>query len=330
MQMPRSHQMDNRLNALALMAVYHEGSSAEALLEFMSDKEKSVCRTKIQEIIISSPSKLKEKALLKIQALISAESFNGISEIHPAWIYEAIKDEPPRIMGVIMRYLPSKQVRYILQKMPEDVRAKIPSLLESFAVPKPVMELIINNFTSRFLSFHVSKHLKKYGFENVHFLNGEELHALFIELGVLEVAMALEGVSDKLLSVVLNRLNLKDAKKLHHRMGEIRGVSKGIKQQARYAILELGDELDDPEQMLLEVGFGSFAKAVAGEMREVYELIRQKLSPHEAYKLRRLIDENFVGNPPALVEERKNLVLNCIAMLAREKVIDENWEKFAV
>lgn len=320
---------NNRLQTVALIAVLHEGDRAKELLEFLGEGDRRACERRITNVIESTQSKRSEKVWQRLNGLIASEKFSGIAEIHPAWILEALKDESPRIMGIIMRYLPSKQVRYILEHLPTNVKTKIPTLLESFAVPNEILDVIRHRFESRFLPIHISKTQERFDFDQIYYLRGGELRLLFAELGLCEIALALAGLGEKLLSVVLNRLKLKDAKRLHLRMDELKGASEELKQQARYAILETEGEYAGSEEMLVEVGMASFAKAVSAEDGETYALIRQKLSPHESYQLKRAIEEQALGNPPALVEERRNVVLKSIAKLASEGSIDQQWERFA-
>ncbi len=317
------------MHAVALMAVLHEGEGARELLPFMGDGERAACEKSVAHLLTSTNGDRNEKLRSELRALAASESFSGIAEIHPAWILEALKDETPRIMGIIMRYLPSKQVRYVIEHLPPEVSSKIPTLIEAFAVPKTILEVIRRRFEARFLPIHISKTLDRFEFHHLYYLKGEELERLFVELGLREMAMALDGLSEKMLSVVLNRLDLSDAKRLHRLMQELRGVSREIKHQARYAILEADDERAASGQLLMEIGMSSFARAMNHGDEELFALLRQKLSPRMAYALKRLIDEQAHAITPALADERKELVLTCIAGLAAENRIDAQWVRFS-
>jgi hypothetical protein len=169
----------------------------------------------------------------------------------------------------------------------------------------------------------------QFDFEHIFYLKGDELGVLFMELGLYEVAMALDGMSDKFLDVILNRLNLRDAKRLHQCMADLNGMAKELKQQARFAILESDMDHADADRMLRDVGLASFARAMSPDDEETYALIRQKLSPHDAYQLKRLIDEHARTTPPAIREHRRALVRRCIASLSAEGKIDAQWSRFA-
>jgi flagellar motor switch protein FliG len=323
-------RLNNRTHAVALMAVLHEGEKALNLMEFVGEADRTACEERVEAILGSDDGRKAEAISLKLRALTSSEKFSGIAEIHPAWILEALKDESPRIIGIIMRYLPSKQVRYVLEHLPKETREKIPTLLEAFAVPQHVLDIIRSRFESRFLPIHISKSQDEFGFEHLYYLKGEELETLCVELGLWEMAMALSGVSDKMLRVLLNRLDLKDAKRLHEKIKELKGVSKELKSQARYAILESEAENVGSRQLLMEVGLASLARAMAADDDDrLFALIRQKVSPHFAYALRREIVERSSGISPEAMEDRRALILKCISSLAEEERIDGQWARFS-
>jgi len=321
-------QTNSRRQTVALLAVLNEGEGAADLLHFMNDGDKKACETKISTLIDSNNSDGLEDVRLKLNALIAAKQFSGIAEIHPAWILEELKYESPRIIGIIMRYLPSKQVRYILKNLPPEIRDRIPNLVEAFAVPEAILDVIKKRFESRFLPIHISKTQDNFSFEHLYYLKSDELEVLLSELGLCEMALALDGLSDKFLQVVLNRLSLKDAKRLHKYIKKMGGYSREIKQQARFAVLETGDDVCS-ENLLVEIGLGSLARAMNPKDEELYLLMRQKMSPKIAYVLKRFIDERASCNSQVSVDERRKLVLSCIAELAGEMRIDGQWAKFS-
>jgi hypothetical protein len=65
------------------------------------------------------------------------------------------------------------------------------------------------------------------------------------------------------------------------------------------------------------------------EDEDLFSLIRQKLSPKIAYMLKRFVDERAHHNTDDAVEERRGLILSCIAGMARDSKIDGQWVKFA-
>ena len=313
---------------MALLAVLDGGERARDLCAFLGDEERE--RSEAAIIRFLQVRKDSGEALkMRLKALASSDTFSGIAEIHPAWILDAIRYEPPRIMGVIMRYLPSKHVRYILERLPADVKDRIPKLIESFAVPQDVLSIIRQQFEARFLPMRISKALAHFELEHLYYLKGDELEVLYRELGMCELALALIGMSGKIVRVVLNRLNLKDAKRLHMRIDELAKSSRELRQQARYALLEIDDDASSSDELLIDIGLASFSRALVNVEESVIERMCQKLEPRVASVLRRCIADSASSTPPALIDERTVLVLSSIASLAREDRVDSQWVRFA-
>ena len=78
-----------------------------------------------------------------------------IKDIHPSWILELIRDERPRVIGLICRYLPGQQVRYLLDHLPAATKSRLPSLHESFSIPEPLVEQVRLFFERHFFHLQV-------------------------------------------------------------------------------------------------------------------------------------------------------------------------------
>ncbi len=318
---------EQRMGAVALLAAVREGADrAGALAAFMTEDDAHAYEECVAQV---NADATQEDVGRRLTARSCAEHFSGIAEIHPAWILEALKGETPRIIGIIMRYLPSKQVRYLLDRLPADVKKGIPTLLESFAVPQPILEIIRARFEARFIPIHVSKAREHFDFDHVYYLKSEELELLITELGIVEVALALDGLSEKLLGVVLNRLKLKDAKRLYKSMQETKGVARELKQHARYAILEAEAHDESAERLLVDIGIESLACAMAHDDGSIRAVLCQKLDPKIVHALKRGIDERAQSLREEIVRERQALVCDAIARLASEGKIDGAWVRFA-
>src|SRR3989344_5710237 len=112
----------------------------------------------------------KEEIPSQLKALRAQESFSGIAEVHPAWLVEALKRESPRVIGVILRHMPSKHVRYILERLPRRTVEKMPQLVEAFCVPKEILSVVRHRFEKNFLPFHSSRSLKTFDFSHLYYL----------------------------------------------------------------------------------------------------------------------------------------------------------------
>lgn len=318
----------NRQRMVATLAVIESGEKAADLAAFVCDDEKGSLKSAIESCLKIDPTEREFKLRQQARSQLSSEQWSGLAEVHPAWILEELKNESPRIIGIILRYLPSRHVRYLLEHLPPTIRFAIPNVVEAFSVPGPVLDVIRRRFESRFQPLHLSRSIENFGFDQLYYLRGDELEVFFKDLGLQELAMALHGISGKSLGVLLNRLSLKDAKRLQRRMRSLGTVSNVLKRQARYTVLEVEGEHLGPEHLLMEIGLAAFARAISPTHHDLFRMLEIKLDPRISYVLKRYIDERLEKNTKDVAEERQNLILSRVAALAGENLIDQSWSKF--
>ena len=317
---------ENRRRVLAALAVKNGGQEASKLLDYMSEEDRAVCEPLIN-LYLAEPNREQAMDLL-IRHMVAAWRFSSIAEVHPAWILERLREEPPRVVGIILRYLPSKHLRFLLKHLPPHIRETIPGMMESFAVPGPILEVIRQRFERHFLPMRICRSEEKFGFEHLYYLKAEELEALVRDLGISELAIVFSGLSGKAMRAVYNRLDLKEARRLQSRMGELGDVSPELFRQARNAVLEIEGQHLGPKLMLTRLGLAALASATGREYERVGRLIQQKLSPHDGYLLKRLADETKLRGDGGVAVERRDIVLGLVASLAREERIDSVWARF--
>lgn len=321
--------LNNRQQIIAAMAVLEDADKASELISFLGSADREAVKSAIESHLTVDASERETKLKGLISSMVASEQWSGLAEIHPAWLLEELKTEAPRIIGIILRYLPSRHVRYILENLPPTVRFAIPNVVEAFSVPQPVLDVIRRRFESRFAKLRLSRAQEQFGFEHLYYLRGSELESFFRDLGLQELAMALHGISGKSLTFLYNRLSLKDAKKLQARIKLLDDVSDALRRQARFTVLEVEGENLGPDHLLLEIGLAAFARAVSLKHGELARLIEIKLDPRISYVLKRYIDERAQKNTRVMVEERQAIILSRVAQLAREHVIDESWSRFS-
>ncbi len=322
-----SLQSNNRRRAFSALAVRRDGETARALLDYMTDRESKACSDLIKRF---EKQPRRDQALEQlIRQMIASERFSSIAEVHPDWILERLKSEPPRVVGLILRSLPSNHVRNLLERLPPMLRERIPNMVESFAVDPKVLEVIRKRFESNFKPMRISRLVGRPGFEHLYFLKSEEITELVHELGLWEMAIALSGMSQKALHMIFNRLDLKDAKRLKRRIDEIKGISTELYRQARFNLLEIEGRHEGSERMLFSVGLVALACAAREDDVPFLELLMQKLEPASGYLLKRFIDEHKKRINVAVASERQMIILKLVAQLASEGHISAEWKRFS-
>lgn len=316
----------NRQRIVAALAVLNEGGEAAGLMKFASEGDGKECSS-IMDAYLGQPDReLSMRQIIK--HLISSEQFSSLAEVHPAWILERLRDEPPRVVGIILRFLPSKHVRYLLKNLPPMLCEQIPNMVESFSVPPEILGVIRKRFEKHFMAMRISRSVEKLGFENLYYLKEAELDEMFRDIGLTEMAIALCAMPSKVLHIVYNRLDVKDAKRLQARIRELGGVSPELFGQARSTLLQIEGEGAGPKRMLRMIGLSVFAEAVDARHGDLVRMVQQKMDPRDGYLLKRLVDERRVRKSPVPMEDRQFMILNSVSLLAREGRIDEAWSQF--
>lgn len=317
---------ENRRRVVAALAVLCGGEGAPALADYASDEEGAAVRRLVEAYSRGKDCGPRMQQL--IRQMEASEKFSSLAEVHPAWILDRLSYEPPRVVGIILRSLPSKHVRYLLKNLPPMVVAQIPNMIESFSVAGPVLDVIRRRFERHFLPMRVSRTIERFGFENLYYLKGEDLALLIREAGLAELGIALSGMSGRTLHAVFNRLSLKDAKRLQRRMKGLKGISPELFRQARYTVLEVEGKHIGPDRMLARIGIAAIASAVEEGHEMLIRLLQQKMEPADAYLLKRSIDERRMRVCPAVARERRSLIIRIVELLSKEGRIDRLWARY--
>ncbi len=316
-----------RLKMLSAIGVRRRGGRAVELLNYLPEAEAEAAGELMQGYAAQPDRDYALEQLIRQMA--ASERFSSLAEIHPAWFLEQLRSEPPRVIGLILRSLPSKHLRFVLENLPPMLRARIPNLVESFAASKPVLDAIRRRFERRFLPMRITRAIEHPGFDHLYFLKGDDLALVVREIGLTELAIALSGMSSKALHIIYNRLELKEARRLQRRIKGLSGVSPELHRQARFNLLEIEGRHEGAEQMLASVGLAALSCAAADEYDGLVRLLMQKLPPAEGYFLRRCVEARRSRVQRTLGEERREMVLRIIAELAAEGRIDPQWRCFA-
>lgn len=317
---------NNRCRIVAALAVLRLGKDASSLADYTSVDDAAIIRNLIG--VYSREDDCRARMRQLIRQIEVSESFSTLAEVHPAWILEKLLAEPPRVVGIILRSLPSKHVRYILKNLPPMLVAQIPNVIESFSVAGPVLDVIRSRFERHFLPMRVSRITDNFGFEKLYYLKGEDLGELIREVGLTELGIALSGMSGKTLHLVFNRLSLNDAKRLQRRMKELGRISPELFRQSRYNILDVGGEHIGPDRMLVRIGITAIAAAIGEGDDMLVKLLMQKMEPAEAHLLKRAVAEKRLHLNPAIIAQRQDLILKLVSTLSKEGRIDPSLSSY--
>ena len=295
----------------------------DELLPYMSSADAQSLQAALT-VYHEHPYNKKELANKKLRALLATEQFSTIADVHPAWILDKLKNEPPRIIGILLRYLPSQHVRYVVENLPAKVQDELPDMIESFAVQPNLLSLIRKKFEQHFIGMHFTRQEQELSFEHIYYLKHQELETLFTDLGIQEMAMALATMSRKSNRMLLNRLPLRKAKELQQRCKNVAKLSSTLCHQARFTILEAAGERIGSEQLFLDLGLAAFARSLGQEHAQLFQYILQKIAPQHGYVLKRSLTQ-WSEQGQQLSEERRQLILARLVTLAKDAKIEPTW-----
>lgn len=256
-----------------------------------------------------------------LQALRAQEDFSGIAEIHPAWLLEILKKESPRVIGVVLRHLPSKHVRYLLEHLPKRITLELPKLVEAFYVPTEVLEVIRRRVERHFVPMRISRQGEDLAFSELYYLKIEELECLFYDLGLSELSLSLVGSASSMLKIVLNRFMIREAKEVLKRVKTSQAEPHWFLQDARYSVLAMGRKELGCRRFLDELGLTCLAKAFQDSKAENFSALLQKMAPEQAYLLKRYGDESQEEKQSVKKDKRQHWVLDHVRRLREEGLI---------
>lgn len=294
----------DRQLALASMIARSASNDADSLLNHVSPDER-------EQVL----NLMKDSSVMQIKKLLLKREFADLQNIHPEWILHFLKDESVRVIGIILRYLPSRQVRYIIQNLPKDKRENLPHMIESFAVSPQILELIRQKFLNKFIFASNGKDKIVHIFES---LSGQEMDAILRELGIIELALSLSDISKSYLKIIYNRLKFSDAKKLKARLVEFGSEPDQIRRQARLELLSLNLKEEGENNLVHEMGINFLSQLISDLKQNQMDVIVQRLSLKEGYKLSRLSKE-FSNLKSEKTLERRLVIFNSVMSELRKR-----------
>lgn len=309
-----------------MLALLEGQETALSLADHLSEGTAPVLKAIVGHYSSDAAPNSEEKGLRwHLKTLAGQELFSGLDQIHPAWLLETLKKESPRVIGVILRHLPSRHVRYLLEHLPRHLVTRLPKLVEAFFVPSDILTAVRRRFESHFVPMPVSHQIESFAFEHLYYLKAEELEILFHELGLSELSLSFAGSPRRVLNVMLNRFNIREAKEILNRLKEFLTEPAWFFQDARYSVLELVGVGVGAQAFLAELGILALAKAFDRPQIALFETLKQKLAPERAYLLKRYLEEQWGAANPQTTGKRQDWVLEHLRRMSGKGMVDGVW-----
>jgi hypothetical protein len=250
-----------------------------------------------------------------------------IKDIHPSWILELIRDERPRVIGLICRYLPGQQVRYLLDHLPAATKSRLPSLHESFSIPEPLVEQVRLFFERSFFSAPRPAPQEAFSLSHIAWMSARDMTTLIRELGYEEIRRAFASVAGKALQVFLTRFPIEEANQVRLRLARGRPVLAAERQRAQQHLVRVDLDIQRAADLPFEIGLSVLAQAVAPEATEWAKAVVYRLVSRDGHSLKRYVRESLHEHAEARQQHRAESLLAFIRDLAEQGKIATYWRE---
>lgn len=209
---------------------------------------------------------------------VRTEEGAALQDVHPEWLLRILEGESPRVIAILLRYIPSHQVRYIVDRLPARIKDRMPHYVDAFSVPTPIVQAIRRRFEAHFEGV-AAMGADAAALARVSGLGYDDLPKFFRDLGLHEIALAFADADARSIQILMKRLPEADARRLEERMHHLGEAPVRLSRDAKFTILDIDVESVPADQFLFEVGLRAFAKACGQGERHVIRALSLKLEP---------------------------------------------------
>lgn len=249
-----------------------------------------------------------------------------IYQIHPGWILEVVREERPRIIGLICRYLPGSHIRYLIDNLDREVRDKLPTLGESFALPLELMEQVKVFLAKKFFNGSPPSADEPFSCRHIPWMSAKDIRRLIRELGYVQIRNAFAGVDPQAVQAFLVRFPIEEAKEIRRRLELGTSIPESKRKKAREHIVSMSLDVSRAEDLPFEIGLSALAQASHPDDRGWIEGIVVRLTPHEGYRLRRFVSEASGRGSSETRERYQAELLGIVRDLADRGLIAQYWK----
>lgn len=322
---PFDSQLSEREQMLACVAFLAEGQAATELFDFAGEevaaKLKTFAKRWFQKGRLNTEAVTQHVKFLKNRQ----EDLSFLHQIHPGWLVEHLKDESPRVIGLICRFLPSEKVRYLIQNLPKGMSDQLPRISDAYAVPTDLVTELRKMLEIRFRPAVLPRQGEPFSFYHLAWLKEEELVQVLKECGIMELAAAFEEVSRERLKALLHRFPYEQAKILYKRIRSPQRQWRS-KEQAQRHVVACELEAIVSDDLFFEIGLSLLSHALTVADLEWSEAVTYHLPPKIGYRFKRSIQQLASVAQPEAARELKDLILDRMIQLAEAGVIRKYWK----
>jgi hypothetical protein len=307
---------DEMTAALCLMS---EGEKGRHLFSFLSSRGEEAVERIANSYLKTplTPQFLKERILNRTRV----QSRLALEETHSEWILELLRDESPRVRGLLLEFLSAQKAEAILANLGAHERRQIQK--PSRKVSDAVLSIVRNGIEKK-LGLVSPLRGESFPFLKVFHLTGDGLRALLRDAGIEEICDAFSAVEPQVLRVFLSRCALSDSSEIRKRIAERGRISSERRREAQRRLLHYHGGQVIPERLFVEVGIDCFASALGVEGIRQAESSCRKLTIAEGYRFKRILRDRLAEGKTR-DQEMQNRILRRLKFLVRKGKVRRFW-----
>lgn len=294
-----------------LMAVlyFHPEKAGDYINCLSGDLQKDILPV-YESLSSHSGQSLRRVAKDQMRELREPESSHYLHHVHDDWLVSFLIQETPEMVALILRNLPGDRIKSLLEKMPEDFKAKLPKMGETFALSPDLVQLIQKRFEDSFILDRAKPQLDHLEFEDLVWVDPQSLQNVFKEAGYREIAIAIQTVSQKAQQVILERLSVIDRGRVEYHLKQTgSGATKKRIETAQNHLVHPKVGSQGAEDFVTSLGLLVYAKCLLARDLDDLTIIKRKMAKPQAEKLQRFVDEAVAGQSEATVVEFRHEIL---------------------
>lgn len=321
------HPLDRRQQTMLLTVLSFAGSRGEELLEHLPDDVAAAMLEKAKKLDEIPKEKRVPLMVRELKQLMSFRALKGLEGVEPSWLVAGFKGESPRTVAIVLMHMPASVSKQILQRLPEGVRAAMPSREELRDVPLEVVKLVRSRFDAKFASMPVERDTSSFSFRDVVMLNAKELVTMVRYLGADELAVAFLAAGKRALAELLRRLPSEDSEELIAAVKRAASEDQMELKAAQAFLAKVLGNFHNTDELFQKAGLWRLARALSADDATTVRQIAQRFPRAHG----RLLSEYLAkvkereALPPEQLARLRDQSLDVVVNLSRRGKIDARF-----
>jgi flagellar motor switch protein FliG len=274
---PLLHPLDREQSSLLLATLTFGGQDAMALLDLLPDEVSQPLKKKSEKLLEIPKEKRIPLMLRELKQYMQFRHTRGIDGVDPSWLAAGFKGESPRVIAAALMHMPASLSRQVIERLPAELKALLPSRAELQKVPLPIIKLVRARYDEKFASMPVLENdVRTLSFKEIMALEGRELVAVTRAVGIDELACAFAAVGKRALAELLTRLPRHNADELIAGVRRVDAQDVEDSKTAQRFLSRVLDGFTHTEELFQKAGLYRLAKACVYEDNELVRRICQR------------------------------------------------------